>query len=211
MGRKARFLISMTNLIMIVLLFINFLHAQENIISKIESAYKNISDATGNFVQTSYIKDLEKTQKFRGKFFIKGDKIRWQYFGEFPQIIYINRETLTVYDKLKKQAIQSSFNPEKYGQLPLALLSRMSVLEKDFEVTQIAENNLILIPKSQMGNIKKIDLIFHEENFPIKSMKVTDSNNNTVKIDFKSVKLNTNLKDSIFKFIPKKDDTFLKY
>lgn len=193
------------------LLFVKFSHAQENIILKLENAYKNINDAMGSFVQISYIKDLDKIQKFSGRFFIKGDRLRWQYSGEFPQIIYINRETLTVYDKTRKQAIQSSFSPEKYGQLPLALLSRMAVIEKDFEITQKTESNLILVPKSKMGNIKKIELILHDENFPIKSMKVTDSNDNTVKIDFNSIKINTNLKDSIFKFTPKKDDTVLKY
>lgn len=214
MVRKMRsiyLLIAIKSFIIINLFFISFSYSQENIISKLENSYKNINDAIGTFVQISYIKDLDKTQRFSGRFFIKGDKLRWQYSGEFPQIIYINRETLTVYDKARKQAIQSIFSPEKYGQLPLALLSRMAVLERDFEVTQKNENSLILIPKGKMGNIKKIELMLHDDNFPVKSMKVMDRDDNSVKIDFNSIKINTNLKDSIFKFIPKKDDTILKY
>lgn len=192
-------------------LFTNPVFAQDSAITKLNNAYKNINDASGTFIQTSYIKDLDKTQKFKGKFFIKADKIRWQYEGEFPQIIYLNKKTLIVYDKIRKQAIQSNFSEEKYGQLPLALLSRMANIDKDFEIIEKSENSLILIPKTKMGNIKRIELIIYEGDFPIKSLNITDNASNTVKIDFYAVRININLKDSIFKFVPKKDDTVLKY
>jgi len=203
----------MKNLLIILLLFLfaNPILAQDTALSKLNKAYKNINDASGSFIQTSYIKDLDKTQKFKGRFFIKGDKIRWQYEGEFPQVIFLNRETLIVYDRKRKQAIQSIFSEEKYGQLPIALLSRMADFEKDFEITEKSENTLILIPKTKMGNIKKIEITIQDEDFPIKLLKFIDTSVNTVRIDFYSVTINKNLKDSIFQFIPKKDDTVLKY
>jgi len=203
----------MKNLLIILLLFLfaNPILAQDTALSKLNKAYKNINDASGSFIQTSYIKDLDKTQKFKGRFFIKGDKIRWQYEGEFPQVIFLNRETLIVYDRKRKQAIQSIFSEEKYGQLPIALLSRMADFEKDFEITEKSENTLILIPKTKMGNIKKIEITIQDEDFPIKFLKFIDTSVNTVRIDFYSVTINKNLKDSIFQFIPKKDDNVLKY
>lgn len=209
MGSEMKFLSLKSLVVLILLISITLSDAQENTISRLESAYKNMKDANGSFVQISYIKDLDKTQKFKGRFFIKGDRIRWQYLGEFTQTIYLNKDNLIVYDRARKQAIKSSFDTKIYGQLPLALLSRIAVLEKDFEVTQRTEDNLLLIPKTKMGNIRKIELTIHDEAFPIKSMKVTDSNENIVKIDFNAVKINTNLRDSIFIFIPKKDDTVL--
>ncbi|ODA43278.1 Outer membrane lipoprotein carrier protein LolA [Thermodesulfovibrio sp. N1] len=200
------------NLILfLILLSLPSLTFAQNGISKLEDAYKNINDISGSFTQTSYIKDLDKIQQFKGRFFIKGDKIRWQYTGEHSQTIYINKKTLIVYDKKRKQAIQSEFNEEKYGQLPLALLGRMADLKKDFEVTEKSENTILLIPKSKMGNIKTIEVRIADGDFPVKSMKVLDASANTIKIDFSNVKINTNLKDSIFKFTPKKDDTVLKY
>jgi len=204
---------NMKNLLIILLLFLfaNPILAQDSALSKLNEAYKNINDASGSFTQTSYIKDLDKTQKFKGRFFIKGDKIRWQYEGEFPQVIFLNKETLIVYDRKRKQAIQSIFSEEKYGQLPIALLSRMADIEKDFEITEKSKNTLILIPKTKMGNIKKIEITIQDEDFPIKFLKVTDTSANTVRIDFYSVTINKNLKNSIFQFIPKKDDTVLKY
>lgn len=197
--------------ILIFFLYINWSFAQQTPITKLNYAYKSINDAFGGFIQTNYIKDLDKTQKFKGKFFIKGDKIRWQYEGEFSQVIYINKNTFTIYDKTKKQAIQSSFSEEKFGQLPLALLSRIADIEKDFEIIEKSENRITLTPKAKMGNIKKIEITIHDEDFPIKSLKITDTLANTIKIDFYSVKINTNLKDSIFRFVPKKDDTVLTH
>ncbi|WP_161936154.1 LolA family protein [Thermodesulfovibrio aggregans] len=197
------------NLLLIFLLF-NFCYAQDAIV-KLENAYKNINDANGSFMQTNYIKELNKNQQFKGVFFIKGNKIRWQYIGEFPQTIYINNKTLTIYDKKRKQAIISEFNEEKYGQLPLALLSRMADLKKDFEVKEKSDSTIILIPKSKMGNVKSIEITLTEAEFPVKSMKIIDAMENIVKIDLKDVKINTSLKNSLFLFTPKKDDTVLKY
>ncbi|MEN2995264.1 MAG: outer membrane lipoprotein carrier protein LolA [Thermodesulfovibrio sp.] len=198
-------------LILIFFLYLNWSFAQQTTITKLNNTYKNINDAFGRFIQTNYIKDLDKTQKFKGKFFIKADKIRWQYEGEFSQVIYIDKNTFTIYDKSKKQAIQSSFSEEKFGQLPLALLSRIADIEKDFEIIEKSENRIILTPKTKMGNVKKIEIIICDEDFPIKSLKITDTLANIIKIDFYSVRINTNLKDSIFKFVPKKDDTVLTH
>ncbi len=194
-----------------IFLLLTLSYAQNTTLSKIETAYKNIDDASGNFIQISYIKELGKTQKFNGKFFIKGDKIRWQYFGKFSQVVYLNRKMLTVYDKTNKQAIQSSFTEDKYGQLPIALLSRMADIKKDFEITENKENTLILVPKTKMGNIKRIELVINENEFPIKSLKITDTMANIITIEFNNVKINTNLRDSLFNFIPRKDDTVLQY
>ncbi len=194
-----------------IFLLLTLSYAQNTTLSKIETAYKNIDDASGNFIQISYIKELGKTQKFNGKFFIKGDKIRWQYSGNFSQVVYLNRKMLTVYDKTNKQAIQSSFTEDKYGQLPIALLSRMADIKKDFEVAENKENTLILVPKTKMGNIKRIELVINENEFPIKSLKITDTMANIITIEFNNVKINTTLRDSLFNFIPRKDDTVLQY
>ncbi|WP_460180379.1 LolA family protein [Thermodesulfovibrio sp. TK110] len=196
--------------LVVIFFFYSFCYAQ-NALLKLENAYRNINDANGSFIQTSHIKELNKIQQFRGRFFIKGDKIRWQYTGEFSQIIYLNNKTLIIYDKKRKQAIVSEFSEEKYGQLPLALLSRMADLKKDFEANVKSEKTIILFPKSKMGNIKSIEITLTENDFPVKSMKIIDMLSNTVKIDFSDVKINTSLKDSLFKFSPKKDDTVLKY
>lgn len=192
-------------------LVLSLCYSQEEALLKLEYAYKNIKDARGNFTQTSYIKDLNQTKKFKGKFYIKEDKIRWQYSGEFNQIVYLDKKTLTVYDRAKKQAIQSEFKAEKYGQLPLTLLSRMAQLREDFEVNKKSSDTLILMPKSKIGDIKTIEVIIQDSDFPIKSIKVLDFVGNRIKIDFYNVEVNKGLSDAFFRFVPEQDDTVLKY
>lgn len=199
----------------ILLLFILFIgfssDAEELLLPKLENAYRNIQDAYGSFTQTTYIKEMEKTQKFRGNFYVKTNKLKWQYSGEFQQTIYLEGETLIIYDKLKKQALETTFQKQVYGQLPLALLSKMTELETDFLIKEKLPDKLILIPKTKMGNIKLIEVTLVDGDFPIKSLRILDNNENRIKIDFYDVKINTGLKDSIFKFIPQKDDTLLRY
>lgn len=185
--------------------------SQQGALEKLEQAYKNINDISGNFTQKSYIKELNKTQQFKGRFFIKKDKIRWNYLGAYSQIVFINKEKLVIYDRAKKQAIQTTFSADKYGQLPIALISRMADLKKDFEVKEIRENRLILIPKTKMGNINSIEIITQQADFPIKTLKITDTMSNQIEIEFSNVKINSNLRDSIFKFVPRKDDTVVTY
>ncbi|MDW7973598.1 MAG: outer membrane lipoprotein carrier protein LolA, partial [Thermodesulfovibrio sp.] len=108
----------------------------EKLILRLESAYKNIEDIYGSFTQTNYIRDLDKTQKFIGNFYIKPNKLKWEYTGDFQQTIYLEEDLLIVYDKSKKQAIESKFKQETYGQLPVALLSKMSNLSRDFSIKE---------------------------------------------------------------------------
>lgn len=192
-------------------LFLTFCYSQEDALFKLEDAYKNINDASGSFTQTSYIKDLNQTKQFKGRFYIKEDKIRWQYSGKFNQVIYLDKKNLTVYDRAKKQAIQSEFKAEIYGQLPLALLSRVAHLREEFEVNKKSSDTLILIPKSRMGNIKTVEVTIQDSDFPVKSIRVTDFAGNRIKIDFYDVKINKGLSNAFFKFVPEQNDSVLKY
>lgn len=203
-----KFMKTIWKAVFLLFVFLTSGYSQEDALSLLENAYKNINDASGSFTQTSYIKDLNQTKQFKGRFYIKEDKIRWQYSG---QVIYLDKETLTVYDKAKKQAIQSEFRVETYGQLPVALLSRVAHLREDFEINKKSSDTLILKPKSKMGNIKTVEVTIEEGEFPVKSIKVLDFAGNRVKIDFYNVKINKGLSNAFFKFVPEKDDTVLKY
>ena len=206
-----KFMTTILKALFIVLFSLTVCYSQEDALSILENAYKNINDVSGSFTQTSYIKDLTQTRQFKGRFYIKKDKIRWQYSGKFNQVIYLDKEALTVYDKTKKQAIQSEFKAETYGQLPLALVSRMADLAKDFEVNLKSSDTLILIPKSRMGNIKIVEVVVQNSDFPVRSIKVIDGAGNRIKIDFYNVRINEGLSEAFFKFVPQHDDTVLKY
>lgn len=192
--------------LLIALIFSDRLVEGETIswVEKIEETYKYISDIKGRFKQMSYLKDLEKKEFYEGEFFIKIPSLfRWSYKGKSPQEVIISGERLIIYQKKEKQVFHGRFVPSRYGQVPIALLGGFGNITRDFEIKE-EKDVLILKPKEEMGNVKRIELFLEEENFPIKRIKITDSADNIIEIELKDVVINSGLKEDIFNFIPPK-------
>ncbi|MDA8104057.1 MAG: outer membrane lipoprotein carrier protein LolA, partial [Nitrospiraceae bacterium] len=69
-------------------------------IARIQKAYESIKDLKGSFVQKSLIKDLDKTETYRGEFFIKPPlKMKWVYAGKNAQSLTIRDDTVLIYKK----------------------------------------------------------------------------------------------------------------
>ncbi len=190
--------------IMTAVLFLSFfgavVHASgpdENI-AKIQKAYEGVTDLKGSFFQKSVIKDLDKTETYKGEFFIKRPmKMKWLYKGKTAQDLIINGDTVLIYKKGDKQAYKSRFDRQTYGQTPVALLSGFGNIRDEFEVSGRG-NALILKPKKQMGNVTTIKVIVSDEGFPIRSFVINDTRGNVIDIELRDVKLNSGLKDSLF-------------
>jgi outer membrane lipoprotein carrier protein len=170
-------------------------------VARIQKAYENIKDIRGNFVQKSFIKDLKRTDIYKGQFLIKPPKMKWEYKGDKPQAIYITGEDIIIYQKKEKQVFTSKFDRATYGQAPLALLSGFGNIQKEFDI--FAKNNrLLLKPKKPMGTIASIELSVSAEGFPIESMTITDNLANRIEIALKDVRTNTGISDKVFEFYP---------
>jgi outer membrane lipoprotein-sorting protein len=171
--------------------------ADENI-AKIQKAYENIKDLKGSFVQKSIIKDLNKTEIYKGEFFIKPPlKMKWVYKGKTAQDLTINNDTVLIYKKGDNQAYKSMFDRQTYGQTPVALLSGFGNIGEEFTASGKGDS-LILKPKKPMGNVISIRVRTSDEGFPIRSFVINDSYSNVVEIVISDVKINTGLKDSLF-------------
>jgi len=168
-------------------------------IQKIQKAYENIRDIKGNFVQKSYIKDLKRTDTYRGQFFIKiPKKLKWEYKGEAPQEIFVNNDEIIVYQKKEKQAFKGKFDWKTYGQAPIALLSGFGRIQEEFSLSKNG-GYLLLKPKNPMGSITSIEIETSKDEFPISSFIIKDSHSNKIEITLRDVKVNTGLTDGLFK------------
>ena len=120
-------------------------------IQKIQKAYENIKDIRGNFIQKSFIKDLKRTDTYKGQFFIKmPKKLKWEYKGEEPQEVFINNDEILMYQKKEKQAFKSKFDRDTYGQAPIALLSGFGKIQEEFSISQ-KNGNLMSETKKANG------------------------------------------------------------
>jgi len=177
--------------------------AEEEVL-KIQKAYEKITDISGNFVQKSYIKDLKRTDTFKGQFFIKRPmKMKWSYKGENAQEVLISNEEITIYQKKEKQAFKGGFDRETYGQAPIALLSGFGKIQEEFTVSE-KNGKLILKPQKPMGGILSIEIEPSEGEFPIKSFTINDSLSNRIEMSLKDIKVNTGFEDKFFELsLPK--------
>jgi outer membrane lipoprotein-sorting protein len=184
--------------------------AQEDQVTKIQKAYENIKDIRGNFVQKSSIKDLKRTDTYNGRFFIKPPKMKWEYTGEKPQVIYIKGDEILIYQKKENQIIKSKFDRATYGQAPIALLAGLGDIKREFIVISDSPDRLMIKPRKPMGNIDYIEVTPSDNAFPIKALIIVDSLLNRIEITLKDVKTNTGLKTSLFDFTPPTDATVLE-
>ena len=170
----------------------------DEVLQRIQKSYENIHDMSGSFVQKSYIKDLNRTDTFKGEFFIKmPKKMRVSYSGENPSEVVINNDEITIYQKKEKQAIMGRFDSSTYGQTPVVLLSGFGKIQEEFSVTN-KKDMLFLKPKKPMGIVVSIEMQTSDAAFPIQSFVIHDTYSNRIEITLKDVKINTGLKDSFF-------------
>jgi outer membrane lipoprotein carrier protein len=188
-------------LFLICLLFspgVSYALSVEEVLQQIQKSYENIQDMSGSFVQKSYIKDLDRTDTFKGQFFIKmPKKMRVNYSGKNPSEVVISNDEITIYQKNEKQAIMGRFDSSTYGQTPVVLLSGFGKIQEEFTVTN-KKNKLFLKPKKPMGIVVSIEIQTTNEGFPIQSFLIHDTYSNRIEITLKDVKTNTGLKDAFF-------------
>ena len=188
-----------------VFVFLSPAHGADPAVERIQEAYRGITDLKGSFVQKSTIKDLGRTETFKGTLMIKMPaKMRWHYSGNEKQTeVIINGDEMTVYQKSEKQAFKGRFDRETYGQAPIALLGGFGTIEKEFEITR-REGRLLLRPKRPMGSVQSIELTPSEGDFPIKALTIIDRHANRVDITFRDISVNTGIPDASFVFsLPK--------
>lgn len=193
---------SITPLLVIVCLLYPISCLADDEVLRIQKAYENIKDIKGSFLQKSYIKDLKRTDTYKGEFFIKSQKMRWEYKGDKPQIVYITGDDIIIYQRKEKQAFKAKFDRATYGQAPIALLSGFGNIKNEFDISTKTDHRLLLKPKKPMGNIVSVEITTSDEEFPIESLTIVDTLSNKIDIYLKDVKINTELKDKIFEFSP---------
>ena len=211
MGRSVYKLDGYVLLVVFCLLTVSsvaFSSADEEI-AKIQKAYEGIKDMSGSFVQKSYIKDLKRTETFKGQFFIKRPmKMKWSYKGEQAQEVLINNDEIVIYQKKEKQAYRSPFDRDTYGQAPIALLSGFGNIREEFSVSE-KNGRLLLKPRKPMGGVISIEIEPASGEFPIKSFTINDSYSNRIEMNLRDVRINTGLKDAFFELsLPKGVTTY---
>lgn len=178
--------------------------------SHIQSAYKNLTDAKGAFVQKSFIKEIGETETYKGDFYMKiPSKMFYKYRQGSKDKVLVEGNTILLYQQNQNQVVKSKFDPASYGAAPVALLGGLGNLQREFNITE-KNGKLLLTPKGPMGGITLLEIVPSKNPFPIKSMTM-HMKSSTISLTFEDVKTNTGIKDSVFRLNQPAGAAFLDY
>lgn len=187
--------------------------ARASVLEEIQKSYETIRDVRGSFVQKSTIKDLKRTDTYKGTFMIKmPSHLRWHYsIGSKQETkIIIRHEDITIYQKAEKQAFKGIFDRESYGQAPIALLSGLATITGEFESTE-KNGKVLLRPKRPLGSVVSIEITPSDGPFPIAALVIEDKRSNRIEIVLAGVSVNSGIKESAFDFVLPPDVTVHEY
>ncbi len=222
-GHKNIWHIFAGNLLSVILLLLITHHALpitasadslvEELVAAVERKAAVIKDIKGSFSQESFLIDLERTETYKGDFFIKKpSQVRWRYAEPRDEEVYIRTDVIWIHKRMAKQAVKSRFSENAYAQAPIALLGSLENINEDFIITAIdKKNTLHLKPRRKIGSIKELHLEVNEGDFPVRSFRIFDVYGNNVTITVNNVETNTGLDDTVFTFTPTPDMEVFEY
>ena len=143
------------------------------------------------------------TQDVKGRFHVRQpNKIYWETFAPYEQIVVSNGEKLWIYDSdLEQVTVQEATDLEG----PLALLSEsLEALQAKYNISQSTtgiEKVFQLVPKinDESSSFSVVRFSFADEH--LKSISIVDKLRQTTEIRLNELQVNPNTADSTFEFV----------
>lgn len=186
--------------VVLLLLFFQTL-ACADIIDELKVKQAAIKTVSAEFFQEKKTKLLTRPIRAEGSFLYRQpDKIKWEYRGSVNMQVFFNGKDIWLYYPDLKEADKLS-GISQYGSMMHFDLNNMS---RDYSVTAKKDKGMILLsmlPKVK-GFIGRIEMELSDDmSFP-HIVKIFDKNNDPTTITFRNIKLNAEIKDSMFSFVP---------
>lgn len=194
--------------LIIVMLVVFFLqsnsYADNMALTALNQLLANTQTMRADFTQAILDKNAKPLQKAVGKMALeRPGKFRWEVLSPTAQLVVANGQRLWIYDPDLEQVTIRLISKEM-GETPALLLSNTeATLAKNFSVREGNDSLtgmqwFVLTPKNQNSMLAAIKLGF--VNHRIMAMFLEDHLGHTTVIEFKNVKVNAMLSESLFKF-----------
>ncbi|NIQ01039.1 MAG: outer membrane lipoprotein chaperone LolA [Nitrospinaceae bacterium] len=174
-------------------------------IDAIQKRYEEVRTFQSDFVQKSYVKMMNQTQKAEGRVHIKKPgKMKWVYNAPDPQVLVSNRETLWLYVPEDEQVTKVPIKNIYSSNTPALFLAGKGKLLDTFEVLQVIfrdqEVQVTLAPKNEENNLERLVLYADKKNYQIVGSSVYDKLGNRTEIRFRNIQVNREIPDQMFEF-----------
>lgn len=185
----------------------------KKIISKLQSRYEDVRELESDFTHTTHFQGFSTKSVSKGKFYLKREKLRWDYLEPSQQQIFVLGDIVFFYVPEHQQVIKTRLSVELDSQVPVRLLAGTSHLEKEFHIrwTDVANRQdaqgaylLTLIPKNPSPGLTEIGIAVDPKDFLIRRIMLLEEGGNRAEFEFSRIEFNRGLKDKFFIFdIPK--------
>jgi len=186
----------------------------DEVLNKIQYFYENTKSIKADFIQETVF--LDKSKEIRtGKVWIKKPgKFRWEYQIPEKFLIISDGFQIFIYYPEEKEVLIYPSGKVISSQLALGFMSGRGNIKKDlklesFEILNEKEWKISFFPVSKDTYIEKIVLTVNLDTGEVKEFYFINTSGEKVKIIFKNLKYNLDLKNNIFTFIPPKNSKLL--
>lgn len=181
------------------------------VVERVEATCRSVQDLSARFVQTATNRSLGQVQEARGQFLLKRPgKMRWEYQKPDEYLIVTDGRTLWLYRPLDREARAQEVEQAFTSRTPISFLAGDCDLRREFEVSLVEHAGtrgggsriLDLTPRRPEGGITRVLLEVSRQDYTVEQTTLFDAYGNTTAVAFSNLRLNGDLPDSTFTFVP---------
>lgn len=186
----------------------------EEVVASAQKAYEKTDDLKANFLQEATIKSLRKTNREEGIFYFKKPRqMVWDYTLPKAKKMVINAQTAWLYIPADSVVYVQNAQELIKTKAIVRFLSGWGKLTEDFNITfarpdarpndadKDGDFLLKLVPHERDFGIGEFFMTLDKQ-FHVSRINFTDSYGNATRLVFRDIKINNNLPEKFFSFIP---------
>lgn len=175
--------------------------------SALESFADGLETFQAAFTQTVRSQDGGLQDQVSGRIWLQTpDRLRWEYQGDFPELIVADGEKIWIHD-VTLQQVTVKPQSDQAADSPLLILADISQLDEQFRVTELGDlDGVALLELRSLGaetEFERILLGFDQHGVALMAME--DAFGQRTEVHFAEASRNQALEAGLFQFVPPAD------
>lgn len=185
----------------------------DEVVTGLQQTYEKTKDFKANFIQTTTIQSIKKTDIEEGTVFFKNPKnMLWDYSKPKAKKLVVNARKAWLYLPREKTAYTQEADYIFKSRTLIKFLSGLGKLKDDFTI-KYAEPQaldkqgnylLILTPQEKAPSLNPFQITVDKNTFLILQISFADTMDNSTVLKFSSITTNTGFSEKMFQFKPPK-------
>ncbi|MFD1095971.1 LolA family protein [Salegentibacter chungangensis] len=175
---------------------------------KVKTAEKAaaLKSLSGDFIQSKHMAMIEEKAESKGKFYYRSpDILKWEYVTPYDYRVLFKNDKLYLNDEGHKSVTDAKSNKliEKLAKLISGSVNGKLLEDNENFSTEYYRHNdqflVKMIPRDEnLSHIFRELLMVFDEDLMVRSVKLKDESGDFTKIEFKNLKVNQPIPDSVF-------------